>query len=105
MRGLRRRAELEPGHGFLLRNTRSIHTFGMRFPIAAVLLDADMRVLSVRRMAPRRLLLPRWGLRHVLECRVDEAPDQGRVLVSVPGDGPGKHDRYTSGAAPEREEG
>jgi hypothetical protein len=52
----------------LLEHTRSIHTFGMRFPIAAVLLDRDLIVRSVRPVRPCRLLLPGLGIRHVLEC-------------------------------------
>ena len=52
----------------LFRRARSVHTFGMRFPIAVVLLDRDLKVLSVKRLPPGRLLLPRPRARHVLEC-------------------------------------
>ena len=54
--------------GLLLERTRSIHTFGMRLPIAAVQLDRDLIVRSVRTVRPGRLLLPGLGIRHVLEC-------------------------------------
>jgi len=43
-RGLLGRSELEPNEGLLLERSRSVHTFGMRFPIDAVLLDRDDRV-------------------------------------------------------------
>src|SRR5947208_5664210 len=58
MLGLRGRDGLAPHHAVLLR-TRSVHTFGMRFPILAVLLDTRGVVLEVKPMAPGRVLLPR----------------------------------------------
>ena len=67
MRGLRRRPGLEPNEGLLLEGCRSVHTFGMRFPIDAVLLDRRHRVVTVVRLPPRRLLRPRRHVRHVLE--------------------------------------
>ena len=68
MRGLLGRPCLAPDRALLLERTRSIHTFGMRFPIAVVLLDQDLEVRAVRHLRPGRLLLPRWRVRHVLEC-------------------------------------
>jgi uncharacterized membrane protein (UPF0127 family) len=56
-----------PPRGLLLPRTRSVHTFGMREPIDAVLLDARNRVVAVVRLAPRRVLLPRRCVRAVLE--------------------------------------
>ena len=67
MRGLVGRAGLDPDEALLLERTRSIHTFGMRFPIVAALLDPEGGIRAVVAMAPRRLLLPRRGVRHVLE--------------------------------------
>ena len=81
MRGLRGRPELPRHEALLLERTRSIHTFGMVFAISAVLLDGDLRVLAVKRMPPRRLLLPRPGVRHVLECGVDADLRRGDRLV------------------------
>lgn len=55
----------------LLRGTRSVHTFGMRFPIdVAWLCDDDdaYRVVRVARLAPRRLTRPVFSSRHVLEA-------------------------------------
>jgi uncharacterized membrane protein (UPF0127 family) len=45
------------GPGLLLARCRSIHTFGMRFPIDVLFLDADGRVLERREaVGPRRFL-------------------------------------------------
>jgi uncharacterized membrane protein (UPF0127 family) len=68
MRGLLRRERLPPGHALLLERTRSVHTVGMRYPIMVARLDRELRVLTVRRLRPGRLLLPRARVRHVLEC-------------------------------------
>ena len=81
MRGLLGTGRLSPTEGLLLERTRSVHTFGMRFPIAAVLLDRSLTVLAVHRMPPRRLLLPRRRVRHVLECHVDTPLRTGDRLV------------------------
>ena len=48
LRGLMGRRGLAPGEGLMLRPTPSIHTCFMRFPIDAVFLDADLRVLDVK---------------------------------------------------------
>jgi uncharacterized membrane protein (UPF0127 family) len=73
-RGLLGRAQLEPNEGLLLERSRSVHTFGMRFAIDAVLLDRDDRVVEVVRLSPNRVLLPRARVRAVLEV----APGEGR---------------------------
>ena len=70
-RGLLGRAGIDGDEALLLERTRSIHTFGMRFPIAVALLDRELVVHSVRPVRPGRLLLPRLGTRHVLECATD----------------------------------
>ena len=67
-RGLLDRDGLPAGHALLIRRARSIHTFGMRFSIIAAFLDEDLRVVSVRRLPPGRIALPRVRARHVLEC-------------------------------------
>jgi uncharacterized membrane protein (UPF0127 family) len=69
VRGLRGRGTLAPDDGLLLR-CRSVHTFGLRFPIAVAFLDRDLRVLEVRRVPAGRLLRPRPRARHVLELPV-----------------------------------
>lgn len=48
LRGLMGRARLEPGDGLMLRPASAIHTSFMRFPIDAVFLDHELRVLRVR---------------------------------------------------------
>jgi hypothetical protein len=71
MRGLLGRDGLAPGRALLLERTRSVHTLGMRFEISVALLDRDLRVLAIHRLPPRRLLLPRRRVRHVLEYHSD----------------------------------
>jgi uncharacterized membrane protein (UPF0127 family) len=45
------------GQGLLLPGCRSVHTFGMRFPLDLVFLDADQRVIEIRRdVRPRRIV-------------------------------------------------
>jgi len=83
MRGWRGRSTVGPDDALLLDRARSIHTFGMRFPISAVLLDRELVVRSVRPIRPCRLVLPRPGTRHVLECTegVDLRPgDRLRIV-------------------------
>ena len=60
------------GPGLLIPRCRSVHTFGMRFPIDIVFLgraDADGRrvVRRVETMTPGRMAWPRPGVRAVLE--------------------------------------
>ncbi|MGZ4132064.1 MAG: DUF192 domain-containing protein [Actinomycetota bacterium] len=95
VRGLRGTERLDDGEGLLLERCRSVHTFAMRFPIDAVLLDRRWRVVRVVRMRPRRLLLPRLGVRHVLEVAEGAGPRPGLRLRSSPA-GPGS--RPTPGA-------
>ena len=47
MKGLLARRNLPHGEGLLLQPAGSIHTFFMRFPIDAVFLDGERRVLKV----------------------------------------------------------
>jgi uncharacterized protein len=51
-------AFLDPGDGALLiRRCRSVHTFGMRFPLDVVFVDRDWRVVRlVRDVGPRRFV-------------------------------------------------
>ena len=52
----------------LLRPLRFAHTVGVRFPVDVAYLDADLVVMSTRRMAPFRVGLPRPGVHAVLEA-------------------------------------
>lgn len=77
LRGLLGRSGLEPGAGLLLRPSNSIHTCFMRFPIDAVFLDVELRVLRVRsELRPWRVAWER-GSRAVLELAAGEAERRG----------------------------
>jgi uncharacterized protein len=80
LRGLLGRRGLEAGSGLLLRPSNSIHTFFMRFPIDAVFLDPDLRVLRVRTQMGSWRVAGARGARAVLELPAGEAE---RVGVSV----------------------
>ena len=56
LRGLAFRRSIEPDQALLIPRCRSVHTFGMRFSIDVVFLDAAGGVLAVRH--------------HVRPCRV-----------------------------------
>ena len=67
MKGLLGRSELRPGEGLLLRPASAIHTFFMRFPIDAVFLDREWRVVGIADdVAPWRTAA-RKGAKAVLE--------------------------------------
>jgi hypothetical protein len=83
-RGLLGRRTMRTGSAMLLERTRSVHTMGMRFPIAVAFLDAGYRVLEVRRLRPGRVSVPRRRARHVLECRADEDIRVGDRLLGYP---------------------
>ena len=72
MKGLIGRRGLPTGEGLLLRPAPAIHTAFMRFPIDAVFLDRDLRVLDIAaRLAPWRLA-SKAGARSVLELSAGE---------------------------------
>ena len=52
----------------LLEPARSVHTFGMRFPIDVAHVDGQLRVLRLSTMAPNRVGRPVWRARGVIEC-------------------------------------
>jgi uncharacterized membrane protein (UPF0127 family) len=81
IRGLIGRASLGPHEALLLERTRSVHTFGMRFPITVALLDRHGTVRRVRHLLPRRVLLPRPGIRDVLELHVSVDAQPGDRLM------------------------
>jgi uncharacterized protein len=54
--GLLGRSNLPRGAGLLIRPCRSIHTFGMRFPIDALFLNRDQQVVGlVHALKPQRI--------------------------------------------------
>lgn len=65
-RGLLGRDALEGA--LLLDRTRSVHTFGMRFPIDVAVCDDDLVVLCTRRLRPGRVTLPVRHGRRVIEA-------------------------------------
>lgn len=89
MRGLLREADLGTDEALLLPNVTSVHTIGMRVPILVARLDAYLRVLGVRRVPPRRILMPTRRARHVLEGSVALDLRAGDVLRIVGERGPG----------------
>jgi uncharacterized membrane protein (UPF0127 family) len=83
MRGLLGRSGLARGEGLLLQPAGSIHTFFMRFPIDAVFLDADRRVLRVvADVRPWRTAAVRRA-RAVLELAAGEAARVGMEAGTV----------------------
>jgi uncharacterized membrane protein (UPF0127 family) len=74
--GLLARSQLDGDEGLLLAPGGSIHTFGMRFPIDVIFLDAELRVRALsRRVHPWRISLAPPRTAFVLELpagRIDE---------------------------------
>lgn len=87
LRGLIGIERLARDEAFLVTDATSVHTFGMRFPILVVRLDASMRVVDVRVVRPWKFVPPIRGARHVLECheRADvQVGDSLRPLLMRP---------------------
>lgn len=77
MRGLLGRRGLAHGEGLLLQPAGSIHTFFMRFPIDAVFLDRERRVVRVAaHVRPWRTAAAKRS-RAVLELAAGEAARVG----------------------------
>jgi uncharacterized membrane protein (UPF0127 family) len=55
------------GAGLLIPRCRSVHTFGMRFPIDVLFLDADGRVIALSRGVPPCRVIRCPGAMAVLE--------------------------------------
>jgi len=65
--GLSRLPPEEAGVGLLIPRCASVHTFGMRFALDLVFLDARLRILAVHRDVPPRRLVWHRGAAAVLE--------------------------------------
>jgi uncharacterized membrane protein (UPF0127 family) len=77
MKGLLGRRGLDDGEGLLIRPTGSIHMFFMRFPIDAVFLDRELRILKiVPDLKPWRIA-GKKGAKQVLEMGAGEAARRG----------------------------
>ena len=77
MRGLLGRKNLERGEGLLLRPAASIHTWFMRFPIDAVFLDYELKVVGTASHVKPWRIAARRGARAVLELPAGEAERRG----------------------------
>jgi uncharacterized membrane protein (UPF0127 family) len=77
LRGLLGRSELRPGEGLLLRPASAIHTCFMRFPIDAVFLDRDWRVLGISGEVRPWRAASRRGAKAVLELPAGESARRG----------------------------
>jgi uncharacterized membrane protein (UPF0127 family) len=55
------------GVGLLIPRCRSVHTFGMRFPLDVIFLDAEGRVTDLRRAVPPRRFIRSPGAVAVFE--------------------------------------
>ena len=88
LKGLLGRDDLAPEEGLLLRPAAAIHTCFMRFPIDAVFLDRDLRVLHVARALKPWRGACRRRARAVLELRSGECDSRqlgvGDQLVLLP---------------------
>lgn len=77
LRGLLGRKSLAEGEGLLLSPCSSIHCFGMRFPIDAIFLDKQYRVVAVHPdMKPGAMASHRQA-RYVLELKAGDAERHG----------------------------
>jgi uncharacterized protein len=104
LRGLLGRSSLPSGEGMLLRPASSIHTAFMRFPIDAVFVDREDRVVKVAAELPPWRMAACKGARAVLELPAGEAQRRGlrpgvsltQVWRSVPGARPSRPPRPAS---------
>ena len=84
MRGLLGRTALARDTALLIRPCRSIHMWFMRFPIDAVFLDENLRVLKIyRKLRPWQLAFAPRGTTSVLETAEDvmDAVSIGDILT------------------------
>jgi uncharacterized membrane protein (UPF0127 family) len=79
--GLLSRTALEPGEALWIVPSRGVHTWGMRFAIDVVALDASGVVIDqVSGLTPWRIRLPRRGTAGVLELPSGTLDASGTVL-------------------------
>jgi uncharacterized membrane protein (UPF0127 family) len=79
--GLLSRTALEPGEALWIVPSRGVHTWGMRFAIDVVALDASGVVIDqVSGLKPWRIRLPRRGTAGVLELPSGTLDASGTVL-------------------------
>jgi uncharacterized membrane protein (UPF0127 family) len=68
----------QAGQGLMIPNCRSVHTFGMRFPLDVVFLGEDGRVLELRHSVPSRRIERLAGAAAVLELPAPETFEDPR---------------------------
>lgn len=68
-----RERDLPPRSALLIPRCRSVHTFGMRFPLDVLFLDERGGVVRVERAVPRRRVLLCRRAFAVLETRAGDA--------------------------------
>jgi uncharacterized membrane protein (UPF0127 family) len=73
---------LPPERALLIPRCRSVHTFGMRFPIDIVFFDRAGAVVRIVREAPPRRAFSARGAHGVLEASAGQA---GRFIAAGPG--------------------
>ena len=69
LRGLAGLDDLPPGVALHLPRTRSIHTFGMNFPLDLTWLDSEGAVVRIDRDVPPRRLRTCLAAKSVIESR------------------------------------
>jgi uncharacterized protein len=77
LKGLLGKSELASGEGLLVYPTFAVHTWFMRFPIDAVFLDRDLRVLRVANNLKPWRAAARRGAKAVLELSAGECRRRG----------------------------
>jgi uncharacterized membrane protein (UPF0127 family) len=77
VKGLLGRSRLDEGEGILLRPASSIHTWFMRFPIDAVFVDRDLRVVRVAENLRPWRAAARKGAHAVVELAAGESARRG----------------------------
>src|SRR3954451_18433884 len=82
LRGLAFLHRLDGDDALLIRRCRSVHTFGMRFPIDVAFVDSEWRVAEIARdIGPRRVVTCRHAAA-AIEVRAGEG-DGLRVGLSL----------------------
>jgi uncharacterized membrane protein (UPF0127 family) len=84
LKGLLGSSELPAGTGLWIKPCNSIHTFGMRFPIDALFLDQERRVVGVAlALRPNRLSRIHFGARSALELPAGTIAEAGSCVGNV----------------------
>jgi uncharacterized protein len=65
--------EVDPGDALLIQGCRSVHSFGMRFPIDVAFIGPDGEAVWVERELPPRRVAGVLAAESVLETRAEQA--------------------------------